>query len=91
AAPWAALRTAGATSVVVSDDDVLGARNLLWSWLRIAVEPAAAAPLAAITAGAWKPSGGRIGIVLCGANTSIELPHPTPTAGDWPARHHEAD
>lgn len=73
--PWAALHKVGATSVLVSDADVLTAREHLWKWLRIVVEPAAAAPLAAIMTGAWRPPSGtdRVGIVLCGANTTLDL------------------
>jgi len=76
--PFRALRAAGATSVVVDDDDVVAARLHLWNWLRIVVEPAAAAPLAALMTGAWRPrsTGDRVGLVLCGANTTLEL---TPT------------
>lgn len=73
--PWAALHRVGATSVLVSDDDILAAREHLWKWLRIVVEPAAAAPLAALMSGVWRPraTGDRIGLVLCGANTTLDL------------------
>ncbi len=70
--PWAALHRVGATSVVVSDVDVTAAREYLWKWLRVLVEPAAAAPIAALMTGAWRPRSAddRIGVVLCGANTT---------------------
>lgn len=73
--PWAALHRVGATSVLVSDDDVMQAREHLWNWLRIVVEPAAAAPIAALITGAWRPRlpGGRVGVVVCGANTTLDL------------------
>jgi threonine dehydratase len=72
--PWDALHRVGATSVVVSDADVVAARRQLWRWLRIVVEPAAAAPVAALITGAWRPTpGDRVGIVLCGANTTFDL------------------
>ncbi|HEY5664735.1 MAG TPA: pyridoxal-phosphate dependent enzyme, partial [Ilumatobacter sp.] len=72
--PWDALHRVGATSVVVSDADVVAARRQLWSWLRIVVEPAAAAPVAALITGAWRPTPGtHIGIVVCGANTTLDL------------------
>ena len=71
--PGTRCSSVGATSVVVSDADVIAARRRLWKWLRIVVEPAAAAPIAALTSGAWRPpSGGRIGIVVCGANTPLD-------------------
>jgi threonine dehydratase len=73
--PWASLSKVGATSVLVSDADVLAAREHLWRWLRIVVEPAAAAPIAALMTGAWRPhtAGDRIGVVVCGANTNLDL------------------
>ncbi len=71
--PWHALSSVGATSVVVSDDAMLAARDLLWDWLRIVVEPATATPLAALIGGQWRPSSptSRVGVVLCGANTTL--------------------
>lgn len=73
--PFRALRAAGATSALVGDEDVIAARLHLWNWLRIVVEPAAAAPLAALMTGAWRPrsAGDRVGLVLCGANTTLDL------------------
>jgi threonine dehydratase len=41
----------------------------MWQDLRLAVEPAAALPLAALWSGAVKPvPGERIAVVVCGAN-----------------------
>ncbi len=53
---------------LVSDDEILAARDLLWDEVRIAVEPAGAAGLAAILSGqvdAQSPC-----VVLCGANSA---------------------
>ena len=53
---------------LVSDADILAARDLLWDQARIAVEPAGAAGLAALLTGqleAQQPC-----VVLCGANSS---------------------
>jgi threonine dehydratase len=76
--PFRSLRAVDATSVIVHDDDVIAARAHLWNWLRIVVEPAAATPLAALMSGAWAPRSphDRIGIVLCGANTTLDLTPP---------------
>ena len=73
AVPWRALAQVGAKSALVSDEELLSARDLLWDRLRIAVEPAAAAPLAALITHRWEPStaSGRIGVVLSGANRTI--------------------
>ncbi len=75
ATPFRALRAVDATDVQVGDDDVIAARLRLWNWLRIVVEPAAATPIAALMTGAWAPrsTGDRIGVVLCGANTTLDL------------------
>lgn len=56
--------------VLVSDDDIMRARQLLWEESRIVAEPGAAATLAALLGGAYEPRPGeRIGLVLCGGNT----------------------
>lgn len=60
------------TSVLVSDKDIIRARQLLWDGHRLAVEHGAAAALAGILApGGYSPSAGeRVCVVLCGANTN---------------------
>lgn len=64
-----AVRT-GVRSVLVSDEDIVAARRLLWTDWRIAVEPGAAAAFAALTSKAYVPAEGeRVAVVLCGANT----------------------
>ena len=61
-----------AESVLVTDDDVIDARNRLWEVLRAPVEYGAATALAALTAGAYVPEQGeRVGVLLCGANTDL--------------------
>lgn len=67
-----ALSATGAVPAVVHDDAVVEARRFLWDRFRIVVEPSAAVPIAALRAGAWKPSAGsHIGVVVCGANTGL--------------------
>jgi threonine dehydratase len=65
--PFRILQSAGVMSVLVSDSDILAARDRLWEEFRLAVEPAAAAPFAAWLAG-FVP-GDLPCLVLCGANT----------------------
>ena len=56
--------------VLVSDDDIRRAQRALWERLRIVAEPGGAAAFAAILAGRYQPqSGGRVGVLVCGANT----------------------
>jgi threonine dehydratase len=55
------------TPVLVSDGELLAARDRLWEEFRIAVEPAAAVPFAAWLAG--RVPGERPCVLICGANT----------------------
>lgn len=74
ATPWRALSGVGAASALVTDEELVAAQAVLWDRLRIVVEPAAAAPLAVLLERRWRPStaGGRIGLVLSGANRTID-------------------
>lgn len=64
-----AVRT-GVGSVLVGDDDIVAARQLLWERYRMALEYGGAAAFAALLAGAYQPSAGeRVAVILCGANT----------------------
>lgn len=65
ALPFSLLREA--TSVLVSDSDILAARDRLWEEFRLAVEPAGAVPFAAWLSG--KIPGDLPCLILCGANT----------------------
>jgi threonine dehydratase len=64
-----AVRT-GVRSVLVSDDHIIEARQMLWDHRRVVVEHGTAAALAALISGAYRPDAGeRLAILLCGANT----------------------
>lgn len=57
-------------SVLVSDKQIIAARQTLWDCRRLAVEHAAATALAALLSGAYIPSPGeRVAVIICGANT----------------------
>jgi threonine dehydratase len=59
-------------SVLVSDDALRQAQLVLWSTLRLVVEPGGAAALAAVLSGAYVPRPGeRVGVLLSGANTTV--------------------
>ena len=63
-------------STLVPDEEIARAQQLLWSTLRIVVEPGGAAAFAALLSRRYQPSPGeRVGVLLCGANTSaVNLP-----------------
>jgi threonine dehydratase len=57
-------------SVLVSDEAVRMAQRALWEELRVIAEPAGATGLAALMAGAYRPTPGeRVATLVCGANT----------------------
>ncbi len=65
------LSAVGAESALVDDEATAAARQDLWDRCRLAVEAAAAVPLAVLRAGVWQPRpGAHVGVIVCGANTS---------------------
>ncbi|HEU5195123.1 MAG TPA: threonine/serine dehydratase [Methylomirabilota bacterium] len=57
--------------VLVSDDAIRRAQQALWESFRVVAEPGGAATAAALLSGAYVPAAGeRVGIVLCGGNTT---------------------
>ncbi|GLW94634.1 threonine dehydratase [Actinokineospora globicatena] len=67
ALPFDVVRSSGARSVLVTDAELLAARDLLWEEFRLAVEPAAAVPLAAWLGG--KAEAELPCLIVCGANS----------------------
>jgi threonine dehydratase len=65
--PFQLLQDVGAASVLVSDKEIVIARDRLWEEFRLAVEPAAAVPFAALLAG--HVPGELPCLIVCGANT----------------------
>jgi threonine dehydratase len=57
--------------ILVSDQDIQAAQRMLWDLLRIVTEPGGAAAFAALLRGYYRPGPGeRVGVVLCGGNTT---------------------
>jgi threonine dehydratase len=57
--------------VLVPDEAIVAAQERLWSCLRVAAEPGGAAALAALLTRRYVPEPGeRVGVVVCGANTT---------------------
>lgn len=71
-------RRQGVQSVTVSDEAIVQAQEFLWKNLRLLVEPAGAAALAALMSGAYKPGDEeRVAVLICGGN-----PAPDPLQSD---------
>jgi threonine dehydratase len=67
---WQALHTKPPHSLTLGDDAITEARIWMWQHLHLAVEPAAALPLAALRCGAYRPlAGEHLALIICGANT----------------------
>ena len=62
-----------ASVALVSDDDIRNAQRKLWREMQLVTEPGGAAAFAALLSGAYKPEKDeRVGVVVCGANTSMD-------------------
>jgi threonine dehydratase len=58
-----------AEALLLDDAAIVEAQRWLWQQLQLAVEPAAALPLAALRSGAVSPRAGeRVALIVCGAN-----------------------
>jgi len=56
--------------ILVEDEDIVRAQDVLWDVFRLAVEPGGAAAFAALLSGQYTPSSDEhVVVVLCGANT----------------------
>ncbi|RST49140.1 threonine/serine dehydratase [Variovorax sp. DXTD-1] len=56
-------------ALLLSDESIRTAQQWLWKELKLAVEPAAALPLAALQTGAYMPRAGeKVCLIVCGAN-----------------------
>jgi len=56
--------------LLLSDEEIRAAQQILWREMRIAAEPGGAAAFAALASGKYKPvSTERMGILICGGNT----------------------
>jgi threonine dehydratase len=59
--------------VLVSDAEMKAAMKALWGELRVLVEPAGAAAVAAIAGGQVDAAGKRVAVLVCGANLDVAL------------------
>jgi threonine dehydratase len=57
--------------ILVSDEAIQAAQQILWNTLRIVTEPGGAATCAALLSGQYRPRADeRVGVLLCGGNTT---------------------
>ncbi|HEY5103384.1 MAG TPA: serine/threonine dehydratase, partial [Steroidobacteraceae bacterium] len=57
--------------ILESDESIRAAQEALWNTLRVVTEPGGAAAFAALLSGRYVPrSGERVGVLLCGGNTT---------------------
>jgi threonine dehydratase len=69
---WALTQRHVAAAHLLTDAAIRAAQRAMWSELRLAVEPAAALPLAALATGAVAPRRGeKVLLVICGANLDL--------------------
>ncbi len=66
------LRAHGAQAVVVDDVDTIAAMRLLWTRLKLLVEPSSAIALAAVLRQRERFAGRRVGVVLSGGNVDLD-------------------
>lgn len=68
--------------LLVSDAAILQAQAALWNGLRVLAEPGGAAALAALLAGKYQPRPGeRVGVLVCGGNTTaVDFTSSSPAA-----------
>ncbi len=58
-------------SILVSDEAIVQAQQALWDVLHVAAEPGGAAAFAALLSGRYRAQAGeRVGVVVCGGNTT---------------------
>ena len=70
---WSTIADKAVESVVVSDDEIIAARRMLWERFRIVVEHGTATAVAAVAAGLVKPApDSTLCVLLCGANTRLD-------------------
>jgi threonine dehydratase len=67
---WEVAARCSVHGVLVDDDAIVAARRAVWDRYRVVLEAGAAAPVAALLSGRYRPERGeRLAVVLCGANT----------------------
>jgi threonine dehydratase len=57
--------------VLVADEAIRRAQEVLWQTFRIVAEPGGAAAFSSLLSGAYRPQAGeRVAVIICGGNTT---------------------
>jgi threonine dehydratase len=57
--------------MALTDDEIVAAQRSIWDVLRLVAEPGGAAAMGALLSGKYRPAKDeRVGVLLCGANTT---------------------
>ena len=74
-------------AVLVTDDAIQEAQEVLWNVLRVVAEPGGAAALAALLSHRYQPAAGeRVGVLVCGGNTTaVDFGRAAVTSAQAPA------
>ena len=60
--------------ITVNDEEIIAAQCTLWNDVRLIAEPGGATALAALLSRRYQPAPGeRVGIIICGSNTSLAM------------------
>ncbi len=69
---WEATQAHVRDALLLTDESIRAAQLWLWKELKLAVEPAAALPLAALRSGAYQPRADeKVCLIICGANVDL--------------------
>ena len=70
---WPVIRDVVVDVLTVSEEEIIQAMRLIWSRMKMVVEPSAAVPLAAVLAhGVSFPSRQRLGLIITGGNVDLD-------------------
>jgi threonine dehydratase len=61
-------------ALLVTDEQIVESQKKLWETMRVAAEPGGAAAFAALLSGRYQANPGeRVGVVVCGGNTTLSV------------------
>ena len=69
---WPIIQSHVSRIVTVDDDQVIAAMRLIWTRLKIIIEPSCATPLAALLKGGLPQNVSKIGVILSGGNVDLD-------------------